>query len=102
MRNHLLVLLTICVTGLGFNSLTGPGPGDPVPIPPNLQRRGNADSGYQYIITGDYVNSGLPIGFYRVGIGTDKRNFLRREGVNATMRHDFNMVKAPNGVAFWL
>ena len=99
MRNHLLVLLTICVTGLGFNSLTGPGPGDPVPIPPNLQRRGNADSGYQYIITGDYVNSGLPIGFYRVGIGTDKRNFLRREGVNATMRHDFNMVKAPNGVA---
>jgi mono/diheme cytochrome c family protein len=98
MRNHLLVLLTICVTGLGFNSLTGPGPGDPVPIPPGQQRKGNADSGYQYIITGDYVNSGLPIGFYRIGIGTDKRNFLRRDGLNANMRHDFNMVKAPNGV----
>jgi mono/diheme cytochrome c family protein len=97
MRKHLFVLLALCASAAGFTVLTGNGPDDPVPIPPSPQRKGNADAGFRYIVTGDYVNSGLPLSFYRLGFGKDKRNVLRRDGLNATVRPDFNVVKAPNG-----
>ncbi|HEV8286260.1 MAG TPA: hypothetical protein VGQ09_18255 [Chitinophagaceae bacterium] len=70
---------------------------DPVPIPLYKQRLGNADSGYQYIITGDYVKSGLPLGLYHLALKKEKTNPLNREGYNAEVRYDFNVVKADNG-----
>ncbi|MFY8044995.1 MAG: hypothetical protein ACOVOS_00415, partial [Chitinophagaceae bacterium] len=72
-------------------------PTDPVKIPASAQRNGNADSGYQFIVTGDYVNSGLPFLFYRMGMGVNKEDYLLRGGVNAGVRYDFNVVRAPNG-----
>ena len=87
----------ICVVGTGFSLLKIIGPGDPVPIPPSVQRQGNADSGFKYIVTGDYVNSGLPLIFYRLGIGRDEKNLLKREGMNASVRYDFNVIDAVNG-----
>jgi hypothetical protein len=92
-----LVILLCCIAAAGFSPFFQPGPEDPVPILPSPQRRGIADSGYQYIITGDYVNSGLPISLYRLGMGKDKRNLLKREGWNAEVRYDFNVVRASNG-----
>jgi len=86
-----------CVVGTGFSLLKIIGPGDPVPIPPSVQRQGNADSGFKYIVTGDYVNSGLPLIFYRLGIGRDEKNLLKREGMNASVRYDFNVIDAVNG-----
>jgi mono/diheme cytochrome c family protein len=97
MRKHLLILLCICATATGFSVMTGGGPDDPVPIPPGPQRTGDAAAGYRYIVTGDYVNSGLPLSLYRMRFGKDRRNDLRRDGLNATVRPDFNVVKAPNG-----
>lgn len=96
MRKY-LALLFLCLAGFGFSMLIKPGPDDPVAIPPGKQRQGNADSGYKYIITGDYVNSGLPLFLYRLGIGRDEKNPLNREGINASVRYDFNVVNAPNG-----
>ncbi len=96
-RVFLSILLGIVVMGFGTALL--PGPDDPVFIPPSPQRIGNPDSGYQYIITGDYVNSGLPLSLYRLGFGKDRDNHLRREGRNADVRYDFNVIDAPNGEA---
>jgi len=94
-----LVIIFICIGGAGLSLVVSPDPGEPVSIPPSTQRTGNADSGFQYIIYGDYVNSGLPLIFYRMGMGNAKQNPLNREGVNATVRYDFNVVNAPNGEA---
>jgi len=98
MKKYLFIIL-LCVAGTGFSALMSPDPNDPVPIPLSAQRIGNPDSGYQYIITGDYVNSGLPLFFYRMGMGKSEKNVLNREGVNGTVRYDFNVVNAPNGEA---
>ncbi len=91
-----VVILMLCLLGFGFNVLVEPDPNDPVFIPPSPQREGNPDSGYQYIVTGDYVNSGLPTFLYKLGFGRAK-DLLKRDGKNAGIRHDFNVVNAPNG-----
>ena len=70
---------------------------EPVRILPSQQRLGNADSGYQYIITGDYIKSGLPLSMYRLAFKKEKTNPLSREQDNAEVRYDFNVVKAENG-----
>jgi len=91
-----VVILVICTAGWGFSRVQDPGPDDPVFIPPSPQRVGDPDSGYHFIVTGDYVNSGLPLLFYRMGLG-GARDHLQRGGRNAGIRHDFNVVNAPNG-----
>jgi len=93
----IIALLILFVPFFGFQLIVEPGPKDPVEIPPSLQRSGNPDSGYQFIVTGDYVNSGLPSFFYRLKFGKDKSNFLKRNGANENIRFDFNVVKATNG-----
>lgn len=99
MRGQLTILAAMGLCATGFGILTGPGPGEPVPIPASPQRPGHPDSGYRFIVYGDYVNSGVPLSFYRLGFGKDRRNDLRREGPSATLRHDFNLVRAANGAA---
>ncbi|MDQ6608570.1 MAG: c-type cytochrome [Bacteroidota bacterium] len=71
---------------------------DPVPIPPSPQRtEGNAKKGYEYLVNGDYIRSGIPYSIYLFGAGADKTNYLKREGINATISHQFTAVKATNG-----
>lgn len=92
------ILITILIYALLTTSYTlFPDPTDPVKIPASPQRSGNADSGYQFIVTGDYVNSGLPFLFYRMGMGVNKDDYLLRGGDNAGVRYDFNVVRAANG-----
>jgi hypothetical protein len=91
-----IVILVLCLLGFGFNVTLEPGSDDPVFIPPSPQRVGDPDTGYHFIVTGDYVNSGLPTLFYRIGFSRAK-DLLQREGRNSGIRHDFNVVDAPNG-----
>src|SRR5918993_769 len=71
---------------------------DPVPIPPSPQRAGgNAQKGYDYLINGDYVRSGIPYQVYLFGAGADSNNYLKREGLNQKVAHDFTAVQAANG-----
>jgi hypothetical protein len=70
---------------------------EPVPIPPSKQRTGNADSGYSYIVTGDYVKSGIPLGLFFLAKGKEKTDWLNRGGDNAKVSYDFNVVEAYNG-----
>ncbi|HWB27321.1 MAG TPA: hypothetical protein VG738_17725 [Chitinophagaceae bacterium] len=67
-------------------------------IPPSEQRTGNAQAGYDYLINGDYIRSGLPFGLYKLLVGKDTSNQLGRSGRNAKIEYDFTMVKAPDGV----
>ena len=97
MKRHLYILSSLCLAGLAISTIAPSRALDPVPIPPSTQRTGDPQAGFRYIIEGDYVNSGLPLSVYSLGIGKDKRNFLRREGENRNIRHDFNVVKAANG-----
>ncbi|MBE7173139.1 MAG: c-type cytochrome [Williamsia sp.] len=69
----------------------------PTPIPPSKQRSGDAAEGYRYLTTGDYVKGGLPYDFYLMGLGASKTNYLKREGLNGNVNHDYSVVKAPNG-----
>lgn len=69
----------------------------PVPIPASPQRSGDAAEGYTYLTTGDYLKSGIPYNFFILGIGKSKSNFLQRDGLNATISHEYTAVKAPNG-----
>ena len=91
----IIVALVVVISCISFVAITSND--DPVPIPPSKQRTGNPDSGYHYIITGDYVNSGIPFNFYSLGFKKEKINILNREGENAQVRYDFNVVKARNG-----
>jgi hypothetical protein len=70
---------------------------DPVPIPASKQRLGSADSGFQYLVTGDYVNSGMPVSIYHLLFKKENRDWLDRGGENGKVRYDFNVVKAKNG-----
>lgn len=66
-------------------------------IPASEQRSGDAQKGYDYLINGDYIRSGLPFSFYKLLVGKDTSNQLNRTGKNAVIEYDFTMVKAPNG-----
>jgi len=92
----LYLILILCAATTGFSMMLIPDPDEPVFIPPSPQRIGNADSGYRFIVEGDYVNSGLPVFFYRMGFPGAK-DHLKRDGRNTGIRHDFNVVQAPNG-----
>ena len=68
----------------------------PVYIEASKQRTGNAEAGYNYLITGDYLKSGIPFSFFKMGIGKSADD-LGREGINKDIPYSFNAVIAPNG-----
>ena len=66
-------------------------------IPPTPQVVGEADPGYQYLITGDYLKSGFPISLFKKSGLREKENYLKRTGVNEGIPYDFTAINAPNG-----
>lgn len=88
MKKKLLIALPFLLA-LGF---TLPGNEGPVPIPANDQRSGDAHKGYEYLITGDFLKSGLPYGAFVMNNGKDKDNLLQRTGKNATVGYGYNVI----------
>ncbi len=70
---------------------------DAVPIPASKQRSGDAKAGYLYLTTGDYLRSGIPLSYFKMGFGKSSINFLNRDGVNKDIPYDYTVVNAPNG-----
>lgn len=68
----------------------------PVRIPPSKQRSGDAEIGYKYLITGDYLKSGIPYTYFKLGVKNDT-NDLGRDGLNKNLSYAFTAVKAKNG-----
>ena len=74
-----------------------PGKEKPVFIPPSEQRAGDAAKGFDYLVNGDFIKSGLPYPIYKLIFGKDANNYLNRSGKAADVPHGFNLVKHANG-----
>jgi Cytochrome c len=95
MKKMFAVLGLLCLSfGSAFYMNTGI---EPVPIPPSVQRTGDANAGYIYLTTGDYLRSGIPLSYFKMGFGKSSLNYLNREGENKDIPYDYTVVHAPNG-----
>jgi len=94
----LIILVLFGVVCLAFTNVFHPFREDePVPVPASPQRVGERDKGYAYLTTGDYVKSGIPYNYFLLGFGKSTTNYLKREGDNALISHEYTAVKAANG-----
>ncbi|PWT77206.1 MAG: hypothetical protein C5B59_04735 [Bacteroidetes bacterium] len=92
-----LVTAGISVICFGFTSIFFEGGDDAVFVPASRQRDGDSKKGYTYLITGDYLKSGIPYNYFKLGFGKSSVNYLQREGLNKSVSHEYTAVKAPNG-----
>lgn len=98
MRKYLLLLILV-LSGVAFTAwIEALNEYDPVPIPPSTQRLGgDAQLGYDYLTTGDYVKGGVPYSAFIMGLGKDRSNYLQRSGKNEKIPFSYTAVTAPNG-----
>jgi mono/diheme cytochrome c family protein len=93
-----IILALIVISGVAFTSVLTHNEFEPVPIPPSPQRSGgDAQRGYEYLTTGDYVKGGIPYNTFIMGLGKTKTNYLQRTGKNANISHEYTAVTATNG-----
>ena len=92
----LVLILAFCFTWFCYAAFTTD-PLKPVPIPATLQPEGNIETGYKYLITGDYIKSGIPYNLFIKTIGKDTMNYLQRTGNNSVLAPGFTAVNAANG-----
>ena len=93
----LLLIVLIFSAFAGAEKWQGDDPEKAVYIPGSTQRTGNAVAGFTYLTTGDYVKGGIPYDFFLLAVGRSKTNYLNRDGLNATITHEYTVVKAANG-----
>lgn len=69
-------------------------------IPPYPQRRGDPLIGKEYLLYGDYVDSGIPADLFSstLGMMSESRNELDRIGPNGDIPFPFTQVTSPNGI----
>jgi mono/diheme cytochrome c family protein len=97
-NNKLVTLACLCVVGLAFSTtFHGPGKDQPVSIPASPQRTGDANKGYKYLTTGDYIKSGIPYNYFLLGFGKSVSNRLERDSPNDLISHEYTAVSAANG-----
>ncbi len=101
MKKSLIIFsLIIAVAGIcsfRFGGSEGDGK-KPYAIPYQQQFPGNSpDSGYWYLVSGDYLKSGLPYSLYKKSGMKEPENFLHRTGLNDGIPYNFTTITAPNG-----
>lgn len=69
-------------------------------IPASTQRVGDAVKGREYLVTGDYINSGIPLDVFNSTIGRVlvSENHLNRTGLNEPIPYSYSAVTAENGI----
>lgn len=87
------ILATICIALPLLYAFTDGLDNGFVQLPANEQQPGDAAKGYTYLSTGDFLKSGLPYGVFVATNGKDKKNYLEREGKNATLAHGYNLIE---------
>src|SRR5882762_2476987 len=93
-----MIIAALGVVCLAFTTVFHPFPEEePVRIPASPQRVGDPARGYDYLTIGDYVKSGIPYNYFLLGFGKSQTNYLKREGQNALISHEYTAVKAANG-----
>ena len=100
-RNKATTFITLCVAvGLGISAvnLNDSEKEKPIFIAASEQQAGDPAKGHDYLITGDYIKSGIAYSYYKLLNGKDPKNYLDRSGKNAGVPYSFNVVTAPQGV----
>jgi len=92
----LIVISVLTIIGFFYIGFTTD-ENKPVPIPPSPQRTGNADQGYKYLVTGDYLKSGIPYKLFLMAGGKDTNHYLLRDSLNRNISYDYTVINAPNG-----
>ena len=78
-------------------NLPGDQPYNATAIPANPQYTGNADTGWQYLVTGDYLKSGLPYNIFKKSGVKEPQNYLGRDSFNNGIPYNYTAINAPNG-----
>jgi len=71
---------------------------DYIHIQPSVQRSGDSAKGYNYLVTGDFLRSGMPYGYFTLLRGKQTINLLNRNGKNATVDYGYNVVAGRDSV----
>jgi mono/diheme cytochrome c family protein len=93
MRKFILLLLIVIVSFFFSFQLDD----KPVAIPPSQQRIGDAVEGFRYLVTGDYLRSGIPYSTFIFANGKVQNDFLQRDSYNKNLGYGFTAAKASNG-----
>ena len=96
MKHWLIILILVAELFLLSWTFRDDSKDVPVQIPVYKQRAGDSASGYNYLVTGDYLKSGIPLTFYRLGYKKDSQD-LHRTGLNKNVTYSFTVVTAFNG-----
>jgi mono/diheme cytochrome c family protein len=95
-RKQIIVIAVIsfvaCISIAAINADNESKPG--VYIEPSEQRSGDRQKGYDYMVNGDYIKSGLGYKYYVLLSGKDKRNYLGRAGKAANVGYNYNLIKS--------
>jgi len=92
-----MVLVTLVALVSIAANVVGPGPfNGGTYIEPSIQRDGDVQKGYDYLVNGDYLKSGLGYKYYLLLNGKDKQNYLGRQGKAANVGYTFNLVRSSN------
>jgi len=62
----------------------------------SIQRDGNIEKGYDYLVNGNYVDSGIPFDLWISLRGENPENILKRQGDNAKIVYRFTVVTTSN------
>ncbi|MEZ5043366.1 MAG: c-type cytochrome [Saprospiraceae bacterium] len=68
-----------------------------IPASPQ-QVGGDPKAGFDYLINGDYIGSGIPYTVFQKRLSKGPDTVLRREGINANVPYAVTAFVAPNGV----
>ncbi len=67
-------------------------------ITASVQRIGDVALGRDYLISGDYMSSGIPYDAFIAGFGENTDNILNRSGDNVVIPPNYTAITATNGV----
>lgn len=67
-------------------------------LQPNPQPGGDAVAGYDYLVNGNYLGSGIPYDVFTSVFLPNEENVLNRTGDNATLPPDYTAITHANGV----
>lgn len=96
-QKHLIVFLAAsCLISLSLISSSA-SVKKKKPIPASKQRSGNPEKGFQYLINGNYVSSGIPYSLYKNFAPKDSQNHLGRTGEARFIPPQFNLIEHENG-----
>jgi hypothetical protein len=85
-------MLLMCAGAMAFVRYSGAD--EPTPVPKSKQRMGGDPArGYNYLVNGDYVRSGIPLKYFQLGMAKDRDNLLQRTGINETIPYPYTAIK---------